>query len=526
MQEIVIRLLRVVARTAGASVALVARTTDEDPVASYGCTRATARALLSARRTVSDGPASTFECVPIRLADGHPAEVIVASPAAGFDRTLLTTLASEIAVTCAPDDGGFRADAIDRLGECADQLGEAIAILATPCEDDESTRVLHVNAGFTALLGYEKDEIDGHPTEILEGPLTDRDRMTWIRSRVLAREPARAVVVLYAKDRTPIWTELASFPAEGPPGVVHHVATFRDVTARRQFEERLSSEKRKLQITLASIADAVITVLADGRVEFVNAAAQRLLGVDLIEVYGANVGEVLRLVDDDGVPIDIAVRGDDLDGVRRGDAHLGTRSGIIEVSYTSSRIDSDDEGTVIVLRDVTVENRLATRLSFEASHDSLTGLKNRRAFNERLEQAVRGARERGEHHAVGFLDLDRFKMINDRFGHATGDRLLREIGRVIGNVVRNCDVAARIGGDEFGVLLANCHIDDARLVAETIRTSVEACRIERDGFALGVGVSVGLASIDADSPGASAALAAADAACYRAKTAGRNAIAG
>ena len=525
MQEIVIRLLRVAARTAGASAALVARTADEDPVASYGCTRATARALLAARRDETDR-STRFEIVPIMLSDGHPGEVIVASPSATFDRDVLTALAGEIAVTYAPETGAFRADAIDRLGECADQMGEAIAILATPAEDDESTRVLHVNAGFTSLLGFTKDEIDGHPADVLEGPLTDRHRMTWIRSRVLAREPARAVVVLYAKDRTPIWTELASFPAEGPSGVVHHVATFRDVTARRQFEERLSSEKRKLQTTLASIADAVVTVLADGRVEFVNTAAQRLLGVELIEVYGADVGEVLRLVDDDGNPLDIAVGDGDGEAVRRGDAHLGTRSGIIDVSYVSSRIDSDDAGTVVVLRDVTVENRLATRLSFEASHDSLTGLKNRRAFNERLEQAVRGARERGEHHAVGFLDLDRFKMINDRFGHATGDRLLREIGRVIGNVVRNCDVAARIGGDEFGVLLANCHIDDARLVAETIRTSIEACRIERDGMALGVGVSVGLASIEAGTTGASAALAAADAACYRAKTSGRNAIAG
>lgn len=525
MQEIVIRLLRVAARSAGASAALVARTTDQDPVASYGCTRATARALLAARRDPADS-STRFETVAIRLADGHPGEVIVASPAATFDRNLLEALASEIAVTCAPDNGSFRADAIDRLAECADQLGEAIAILATPREDDESTRVLHVNAGFTRLLGYAKDEIGGHPADVLEGPLTDRDRMTWIRSRVLAGEPARAVVVLYAKDRTPVWTELASFPADGPAGVVHHVATFRDVTARRQFEERLSSEKHKLQITLASIADAVVTVLADGRVEFVNRAAQQLLGVELIDVYGQNVRDVLRLTDDDGLPLDVAVRERDGDAVRRGDAHLGTRSGIIEVSYVSSLVDSEDAGTVVVLRDVTVENRLATRLSFEASHDSLTGLKNRRAFNERLEDAVRGARERGEYHAVGFLDLDRFKMVNDRFGHATGDRLLREIGRAIGDVVRNCDVAARIGGDEFGVLLTNCHIDDARLVAETIRTAVEACRIDREGLTLGVGVSVGLASIDPGTAGASAALAAADAACYRAKMAGRNAIAG
>jgi len=187
---------------------------------------------------------------------------------------------------------------------------------------------------------------------------------------------------------------------------------------------------------------------------------------------------------------------------------------------------ADEHGTVVVLRDVTAENTLAKRLAFEALHDPLTGLQNRRAFFELLDGAVRGARERGEVHAVAFLDLDRFKVVNDQFGHATGDRLLREIGPVMGRVVRGCDVLARIGGDEFGLLLTNCRIDGARHVADKLRAAVEEYRIEHEGQYLGIGVCIGLAPIVATTRSAAEVIAAADAACYQAKAAGRNAIVG
>jgi diguanylate cyclase (GGDEF)-like protein/PAS domain S-box-containing protein len=321
-----------------------------------------------------------------------------------------------------------------------------------------------------------------------------------------------------------VWVEVASTPVLQDERDVHHVVTYRDVTSRKQFVDALAAEQRKLQTTMAAIADAVVTVLSDGRVEFVNSAAQLLLGVDLVDAYGQEVSDVVRLLDDDAKSIDI-VAGAAQRGVHRGRGHAQTKNGIIDVAFVSSRI-ADEHGTVIVLRDVTAENSLAKRLSFEASHDPLTGLQNRRAFFELLEEAVRGARERGEQHAVAFLDLDRFKVVNDQFGHAAGDRLLREVGPVMGRVVRGCDVLARIGGDEFGLLLSNCAIDDARNVADKVRAAVEDYRIEHAGASLGIGVCIGLAPINARTVSAAAVIAAADAACYKAKAAGRNAIVG
>ena len=413
---------------------------------------------------------------------------------------------------------------IARLTESVEQLGEAIAIVHARERYEDPPEIVHANAGFLRLFGYAAGELAGQTTEVLRGPLTDVERLIWLRSRIALDESARLAVMLYGKDGTPLWVEISSAPIRDAPG--YQLVTYRDVTSRKQFEDALASEKRKLQTTLASIAEAVVTVLADGRVEFVNGAAERMLGIELVDAYGVDVREVIRAVDGDGDPIDLIGVGA-RDGVRRGSGHLRTSAGTaLDIAYVASPIDDEAHGTVIVLRDVTVETRAARKLSFEASHDPLTGLQNRRAFAERLEEAVSGARERGEHHAVGFLDLDRFKVVNDRFGHAVGDRLLREIGQVMARVVRGGDVLARIGGDEFALLLANCRIDDARRVAEKLRGAVDAYRIEHHGEALSVGVSVGLAPIEANTPSVSHALAEADAACYQAKAAGRSTNAG
>ncbi len=524
--ETVTALLRIAARIAGASAALVAVPGNDAPVAAWGVDAAAADALLRAVRRAWPSGAWSFRGYPVVLADGSAADLLLIAPSTDGDEAALTALAAEIGAACSPADRAADSpSAIEHLTESLEQLGEAVAILSAPPDLDTAPHVLHVNAGFTQLFGFAAAEIVGKTADCMWGPLTDRDRMRWLRSRITEREAARAVVILYDQSGLPFWTELASTPVLHERGTVRHVVSFRDVTSRKQFESALAAEKRKLQTTLAAIADAVVTVLADGRVEFVNAAAQRLLGIDLADAYGSAVDDVICMVDDEARPIAVVPQSG-AEGVRRGNGHLRTRTGIVDVAYVASRIDPDEQGTVVVLRDVTLEYRLKLRLSFEAAHDPLTGLQNRRAFAERLDEAIRGARERHEHHVLAFLDLDRFKIVNDRFGHATGDRLLREIGHVMGRVVRGGDVLARIGGDEFGLLLANCRIDDARRIAEKLRAAVETYRIEHDGEELDVGVSVGLAPLEADTASAAEALDEADAACYQAKAAGRNAIAG
>ncbi len=411
---------------------------------------------------------------------------------------------------------------VEVVMESMERLGDAVAIIATPENPDHASVIVAVNHEFSRMFGFAEDAI-GQSTAILWGPLTDRDGMRQLRSRIAARATPRASTVLYARDATPRWTEIVSTPVE-TSDPLHHVIVFRDVTTRKMIFDALAGEKQKLETTLAAIAEAVVTILADGVVDYVNEAAEALLGITLADAYGAHVGEVVRLLDEQAQPLDL-LRGAAGDPVWRGRGILRTSGGNLDVAYTASRIDGN-HGTVVVLRDVTAEARLAMRLTFEAEHDPLTGLQNRRAFLERLEEAMRGARERGEHHAVAYLDLDRFKVINDNFGHATGDLLLTAISRLMGRSVRGGDVLARIGGDEFACLLTNCRLDDARRVAEKIRAAVDAFRMEHEGQSLQIGVSIGLAPLEAGIARPQDALAAADAACYQAKAAGRNGVFG
>ena len=495
-------------------------------MAAWGCDGSAARALVRVVRRGGAHEAWSIRVLPLPAANGVATELILIAVSSDVDEAALAALAEEIgAASCDLKATSHQPSAIERFTESVEQLGEAIAILGSPRAPDDPIDILYVNTGFTYLFGYSASDIVGRSADVLWGPLTDRDRTAWMRARLADRAPGHVVVVLYTRGGSPMWTEVASTPVQHESDTIHHVVTFRDVTSRKHVDDALAAEKRKLQTTLAAIADAVVTVLADGRVEFVNAAAQRLLGIELADAYGKQVADVVSLHDDDDELIDLAV-GLDEDSVRRGNGYLRTGDGTMNIAYVASRVDAEEGGTVVVLRDVTDERRLAQRLTFEAAHDPLTGLQNRRAFGERLNAAVTGARDRGEHHVVCFLDLDRFKVVNDCFGHAAGDRLLREIGGVMGRVVRGGDVLARIGGDEFALLLSNCRVHDARRVAEKLREAVEAYRIEHHGRVLGVGVSVGLAAIEADTISGAQALSAADAACYQAKAAGRNAIAG
>ena len=188
----------------------------------------------------------------------------------------------------------------------------------------------------------------------------------------------------------------------------------------------------------------------------------------------------------------------------------------------------DAEGAFVayrgVGRDVTEGHRIARRLTYEATHDPLTGLVNRREFERRLASAVDEAREHGSEHVLCYLDLDRFKLVNDSCGHAGGDELLRQLARVLRGTVQRDDTLGRLGGDEFGLLLEHCAPEQAQRVAEDMRRSIEEFRFAWGERTFDLGASVGLVSITDGVADASSAIQAADAACYDAKKQGRNRV--
>lgn len=164
------------------------------------------------------------------------------------------------------------------------------------------------------------------------------------------------------------------------------------------------------------------------------------------------------------------------------------------------------------------------KLSYQATHDALTGLVNRREFERRLEKALQAAHDEGRTHALCYLDLDQFKIVNDTCGHVAGDELLRQLTVLLQSKVRDVDILARLGGDEFGVLLENCPLEQAQIVADLLRQTVKDFHFVWQNKAFVIGVSVGLVSITRDSESLAFVLSCADAACYAAKDLGRNRV--
>ncbi|HZL96948.1 MAG TPA: EAL domain-containing protein, partial [Vicinamibacterales bacterium] len=186
--------------------------------------------------------------------------------------------------------------------------------------------------------------------------------------------------------------------------------------------------------------------------------------------------------------------------------------------------DGQIAGCVVIFHDVSELRGLAREMSYQASHDALTGLVNRVEFERRLAAALDSARGEDVGHVVCYLDLDRFKLVNDTSGHIAGDNLLREIAALLKQRVRDSDTVARVGGDEFAMLLAGCPLDKARQIADDVCQAVAAHQFSWQDRVFDVGVSVGLVEVGKDSGSAESVLSSADSACYVAKQQGRGRI--
>ena len=298
----------------------------------------------------------------------------------------------------------------------------------------------------------------------------------------------------------------------------------------RDSARALFQEKERAQVTLHSIGDGVITTDVEGRIEYMNPVAERLTGWHTDEVRGQLIDTALCVARDASsltTENSATSPADATAPERKQQALLTRRDGEqIAIDESVSAI-HDQAGTVIgeirVFHDVTEARRLASKLSWQASHDLLTGLVNRHEFESRMERALEGARERDQTHALLFLDLDQFKTVNDTCGHAVGDELLRQLARLLASTVRDHDTVARLGGDEFGILLESCPPDQARHIADSLLEAVKDFHFAWRGKAFDVGISIGLVAVNRANA-ATDVLGAAGMACYAAKQRGRNRV--
>ena len=342
------------------------------------------------------------------------------------------------------------------------------------------------------------------------------------------------------------------------------LSIIRDVTERKRFEQALFREKELAQVTLQSIKDAVITADAFGRIKSLNPIAEKLTGWSAKEAEGVALKEVFRIVNEitnepvenpvDKLlrsklnssvensgnklllgklnaavenPVDKLLRGKQDDAFANNTLLIARDEQQYAIDHSAAAIRSREGevmGVVLVFRDVTSSRQMARQLSWQATHDPLTKLVNRREFERRLEEAVTTAQHENQQHALCCLDLDKFKIVNDTAGHAAGDELLRQVTKILQTHVRKSDVVARLGGDEFAILLYQCGIEQAQSLAEIILRQIQEFRFEYNDQIFTIGVSIGLVTINSETQNGDAALRLADAACYAAKNQGRNRI--
>jgi diguanylate cyclase (GGDEF)-like protein/PAS domain S-box-containing protein len=297
-----------------------------------------------------------------------------------------------------------------------------------------------------------------------------------------------------------------------------------------ETQDRLEHGKELAEVTLHSIVDGVITTDAGGRIEYMNPVAEHYLGWTTAQARGMRLSEVYRVIDErSGQPVETLAGTDAPAAPEEAMAvRLVDRNGReTPVRYSHAPIRGANGavyGTIVVFHDVSQIRAMSQQLMWQASHDALTGLVNRREFERRLAELIETAREKKREHALLYMDLDHFKTVNDTCGHSAGDELLRQLTATMQARMRGSDTLARLGGDEFGALLESCPMDQALRIANATREAVREFRFVWEDKTFSVGVSMGLVPITAESRDAGRVLAAADASCYDAKSKGRDRV--
>jgi diguanylate cyclase (GGDEF)-like protein/PAS domain S-box-containing protein len=388
--------------------------------------------------------------------------------------------------------------------------------------------VLFANARFLSMLGMTASEVVGMPLSSFVAPeyveLVDSN----LRRRV-AGEPAaeRYEIELIGKHGEVTRVELTSavIDSGGEPALL--------LTAVEMLPNATAiggQPRTRSMVTLDAMGESVITVDSEGRIDYINHSAEALLGQSSDQVIGKTFAEVASLVDETdrrslGDPVRKAL-------ATGGRVTMGRRAVLVpvngapersvEISVTPLKSEGNEFplGLVLVMHDTSELRGLTRQMTYQASHDALTGLVNRREFERRVREAMDAAQTGDVAHALCYLDLDRFKVVNDTCGHTAGDNMLREVATIMKDAVRDSDTAGRIGGDEFALLLVGCPLEKARQIADGVVRAVDDYRFVWKDKIFNIGVSIGLVEIGRGGGSIEDIMNSADSACYVAKKQG------
>jgi diguanylate cyclase (GGDEF)-like protein/PAS domain S-box-containing protein len=391
-------------------------------------------------------------------------------------------------------------------------------------------RIVYANDACSRVIGSEKDELAGHHAdEVIHPDDLEANRNDWrmvTQTQAQRRDFERRFM---RKDGRTAWTKgslsLLRDKKTAEPRVLAYLIT--DVTPLNL----MALEKERLNITLHSIGDAVICTDLHSLVTFMNPIAEKLTGWIAADAMGRAASEVFNLIDERSgkspkSPIDQCMRERRTLTVEAGTILLGRNGDAFDIGLSAAPVQTAEGilGSIVIFNDLTKINADQRRVARSALHDGLTGLPNRGAFIEKLAIALAEAREEGRTHALCFIDLDRFKLVNDRAGHAAGDALLSHVAKILALSCSSKDVPARLGGDEFAVLIRDCAAEEAERTANDIVHAVGNIEFRWEAQLFRIGASVGATMITDASPCLEDILHEADQACYNAKNSGRGRV--
>ncbi|HWM71687.1 MAG TPA: EAL domain-containing protein [Steroidobacteraceae bacterium] len=443
----------------------------------------------------------------------------------------LTTAVNHLLTRVSASNASENARSTPKLfAELGDRIHEAVLV--------HRDVILYANRQFATFVGVDRIELVGRRLGDLVPPeyselVNENLRRRFAGEPSAERYEIEMVGMQGQVSRLEITTAVVDY--EGAPALlVTGVEIIPTQTVQQLRLTADSTEPGMHTLALDSLAEAIIATDAAGLITYINPAAERLTGSGASAAIGKTLEDIVGFVDEtdrrllsdpvrqaltSGAPVNLSRR-----ALLLSRANGSERS--IELSASPIRNDVKELiGAVVLLHDVTELRGLARQMSYQATHDALTGLVNRREFEGRLEEAIDSGHRGDGQHVLCYLDLDRFKVVNDTSGHLAGDSMLREVAKVLRDAVRDSDTVARLGGDEFGMLLIGCPLEKARQIADDVCRAVGDYRFVWKDKIFNIGVSIGLVEISRESGSLEELFAAADSACYVAKKQGSGRVA-
>lgn len=395
---------------------------------------------------------------------------------------------------------------------------------------DSQRHILSVNPALCSLCGYEEQELAGQGDEILWAP-DDRQlvELVWQEFHAMPDSAVRLdshSLRLIHKDGSTSWVELGlqELPAACAP--FRYLLLVRDISGQKQALDLLHLERRKSLTLLDLVSEALVLTDELGRVQYLNPAAAELFATGQEAVSGQFLWPLLSLYRQEGKELRELEGWLPAPGLHTGLVLLGAsgEQRSLELLVASVREDETQAGLRVMLFRERAEVTPAGTLDWAQSHDRLTGLANRAAFEVRLEECLHQGPERTGPTVVALVDLDHFRELNDRGGREVGDQMLQQVARILLHDVRRCDLVARLGADEFALLLTGCDSQRALLITEGIRADLEKYRLEVGGQQFRITASIGLTELSPRDRDIQQILRRADEGCSRSKAQGRNLV--